>query len=75
MLEEINSIAPKTNRVDMLESRGTNALSAIINLIEMIETQYDDAEAADLVKRIHLSIKNRDTDRFHRGIKKLRESK
>jgi hypothetical protein len=75
LLEEINSIAPKTDKSQILESRGNNAISSIINLIEMIESTYDEETSADLIKRVMLSIKNRDTDRFHRGVKKLRENK
>lgn len=73
LLEEINSIAPKTDKSQLLESRGNNALNAIINLLEMIDSSYDEETAQDLTKRVMLSIKNRDTDRFMRGIKKIRD--
>ena len=72
LLEEINSIAPVRDKTQLLESRGNNAISAVINLIEMIETQYDYETSQDLQKRIMLSIKNRDADRFIRGIKRIR---
>lgn len=75
LLEEINSIAPKTDKSQLLESRGNNAISSIINLIEMIESSYDEETSSDLIKRVMLSIKNRDTDRFNRGVKKLRDNK
>ena len=73
LLEEINSIAPKTDKSQLLESRGNNAINAVINLLEMIETSYDEETAQDLIKRVMLSVKNRDTDRFNRGIKRLRD--
>jgi len=73
LLEEINSIAPKTDKSQLLESRGNNAINAVINLIEMIETSYDEETANDLIKRVMLSVKNRDTDRFNRGIRKIRD--
>lgn len=72
LLEEINAIAPKQEKVHLLESRGMNAISGVINLLEMIDNQYSPEEAQDLQKRIMLSIKNRDSDRFMRGIKRLR---
>lgn len=75
LLEEINSISPHRDTVSMLESRGSNSINGIINLMEMIEENYDEDMANDLIKRVMLSIKNRDTDRFLRGIKKIRESK
>lgn len=75
LLEEINSIAPAKDKTQILESRGANALNGLINLLDMIDESFDSETAADLNKRILLSIKNRDSDRFIRGIKKLRESK
>jgi|TARA_R110002074_G_scaffold166179_6_gene326582 hypothetical protein len=75
LLEEINAISPVKDRTQLLESRGINALNSIINLLEMIETSFDEPTAADLQKRLLLSIKNRDSDRFIRGIKKVRDDK
>lgn len=75
LLEEINSIRPVKDSSQLLESRGSNAISGIINLLEMIDDSYDSETAQDLTKRVMLSIKNRDQDRFMRGIKKLRSKK
>jgi hypothetical protein len=73
ILEEINSITPKRDKSQVLESRGMNAISSIINLLEMIDRNYDEDTAQDLTKRVMLSIKNRDNDRFIRGVKKIRK--
>ena len=75
ILEEINSIQPKRDKVQVLESRGTNAISSIVNLLEMIDSNFDAETASDLTKRVMLSIKNRDSDRFIRGVKKVRNIK
>lgn len=75
LLEEINSIAPIKDKVQILENRGNNAISSIINLLEMIENDYSPEIQQDLTKRIMLSIKNRDNDRFMRGLKKIKKSK
>jgi hypothetical protein len=75
LLEEINSIAPLKDKVQILENRGNNAISSIINLLEMIENDYSPEIQQDLTKRIMLSIKNRDNDRFMRGLKKIKRSK
>mgnify|MGYP001488892398 CR=1 FL=1 len=75
ILEEINSIQPKRDKAQVLESRGTNAISSIVNLLEMIDSNFDAETASDLTKRVMLSIKNRDSDRFIRGVKKVRNIK
>ena len=75
LLEEINSLAPVKSKTAILESKGNNAISSIINILEMIESNYDDDTVQDLTKRIMLSIKNRDPERFNRGVKKIRGPK
>ena len=75
LLEEINSLAPKKDKTAILESKGNNAISSIINILEMIDTNYDSDTAQDLTKRIMLSIKNRDPERFNRSVKKIRGPK
>jgi predicted secreted Zn-dependent protease len=75
LLEEINSLAPKKDKTALLESKGNNAISSIINILEMIDSNYDSDTAQDLTKRIMLSIKNRDPERFNRGVKKIRGPK
>ena len=75
LLEEINSLAPKKDKNAILESRGANAISSIINILEMIDANFDSETAQDLNKRIMLSIKNRDPERFNRGIKKIRSQR
>ena len=72
LLEEINNLSPTKDRINILESRGTNAISAIMNVLEMGDANYSDEDAQDIQKRIMLSIKNRDPERFNRGIKNLR---
>jgi len=75
LLEEINSLAPRKDKTAILESKGNNAISSIINILEMIDANYDVDTAADLQKRIMLSIKNRDPERFNRAVKKIRGPK
>ena len=75
LLEEINSLAPKKDKTALLESKGNNAISSIINILEMIDSNYDNDTAQDLTKRIMLSIKNRDPERFNRAVKRIRGPK
>ena len=48
LLEEINSISPIRDKTQLLESRGLNAISSIVNLLEMIDNAYDSETAQDL---------------------------
>ena len=40
LLEEINSLAPKKDKTALLESKGNNAISSIINILEMIDLNF-----------------------------------
>ena len=73
LLEEINNIAPARDNAELIETRGVNVLSSMINLLEMIEHTYDAEIAQDLQKRLILDLKNREPNRFVRGVKKLRD--
>ena len=75
LLEEINNIAPARDNAELIETRGVNVLSSMINLLEMIEHTYDAEIAQDLQKRLILYLKNREPNRFVRGVKKLRDKK
>ena len=46
-------------------------LLVLTNLLEMIDANYDAETAPDLTKRVMLSIKNPDNDRFMRSLKGL----
>lgn len=74
ILEEINSMAPRTTKDQVVEMRSQNVLSGAIQLLEYIEKNFDETVQADLRKRFMLSLKNKDMSIFERGVKKLRKN-
>lgn len=75
LLEELMGYVPEENKVDLLQTRGDNALNAAINLLEFIEESFSEEEANDLSKRFIAAVKNRDTKRWKRGIVAVHESR
>jgi hypothetical protein len=75
LLEELNSIASKKHAEDVVESRALHVLNSAINLLQLIRENYTPEESDELEKRFLSSIKNSDTNKFTRGIRKIRESK
>ncbi len=75
LLEELISYVPEENKVTLLQTRGNNAVSAAINLIEFIAESFTEEEASDLTKRFISAIKNRDPRRFERGVAAIYESR
>ncbi len=75
LLEELLSYVAEEDQVSLLQSRGDNALHAAINLLEFIDENFSEDEAADLNKRFLSAVRNRDTKRWKRGVEHVHESK
>jgi|TARA_R110000782_G_scaffold248989_1_gene336067 phosphopantetheine adenylyltransferase len=63
------------DRQHVMESRATNVIESAINLINEMHKHYDEETAGDLERRLLNSIRNQDTKRFVRGIRRVNESK
>ena len=71
ILEELNQISVDRDRNHVVSNRGEHVINSAINLIEQIETHYDEKTAKDLTNRLINSIKGRDVKKFSRGIGKI----
>ena len=70
ILEELNQISVDRDRSQVVENRGEHIIKSAINLIEQIETHYDEQTAKDLTNRLINSIRGKDSTKFSRGIRK-----
>ena len=75
ILHELNSMIVDKDRQHVMESRATNVIESAINLINEMHKHYDEETAGDLERRLLNSIRNQDTKRFVRGIRRVNESK
>ena len=75
ILQELNDIGDSRNTDSLIETRANNVINSAINLIESLHKHYTPEEADDLERRLINSIKGQDASKFHRGIKKIAESK
>jgi len=75
ILQELNSIADSRHTDSLIETRANNVIESAINLIDLIQKQYTAEEADELERRLINSIKGQDASKFHRSIKKIKESK
>tara|TARA_B100000927_G_C16401683_1_gene443655 strand:+ start:421 stop:624 length:204 start_codon:yes stop_codon:yes gene_type:complete len=55
----------------VVSNRGEHVINSAINLIEQIETHFDEKTAKDLTNRLVNSIKGKDVRKFSRGITKI----
>ena len=71
LLEEINSMSPKRDKKQIVESNAVQVIGTAINLINLINESFDTETANDLNKRLINSIRAKDPRKFQRGIGKV----
>lgn len=74
LFEELNNIATSRDKERMVEQKGENLIASAINLMEYIDTNFEDDVAFDLKKRLINSIKSQDPRKFKRGIDSAKKS-
>lgn len=75
ILDEISNIIPKSDIHSVVESKATQVIASVTNLIQLIESSYPEPQRSELLKRLFNSIKTGDERKFQRGIKAIKESK
>jgi predicted metal-dependent peptidase len=75
ILEELNNLHQKRDSDSFIATTGNNIIESAINLLQRINTEYDQETALDLERRFINSIKSSDPRKFKRGLQKVVESK
>ena len=75
ILDELDLLVNQRDKENIVESRATHVIQSAINLINMIQENYSMTEADELERRLINSIKGRDTAKFTRGIRRIKESR
>ena len=75
ILEELNSVVSQRNKLDVVATRGNHIIKSAINLIDLIEENFDDSQALDLQRRLVNAIIGRKPERFAKGVQIVKESK
>lgn len=73
ILAELDGLGLKRDREHFVESRATNVIQSAINLLQFIKENYDIETASELERRLLNSIRSGDTNKFTRGIRKLKD--
>ena len=75
LLDELDSMVPTRDKYTVIESRAHHFITSGINLIKQIEETFTPAEADELTRRLFNSLRGRDTMKFQRKIRQLKEAK
>jgi hypothetical protein len=73
LLKELEEIGNNRDTKHIIESRAHNIITSAINLLEMINKNYDSEKAQLLERRLLSAIKNKDQSKFSRTIRKSDE--
>lgn len=71
LLDSIINYQSEKDKLQSLGNRADHAINAVINLLDIIDEEFDDEVAEDLKRRLFLSIKNRDYRKFEKGMENL----
>jgi hypothetical protein len=70
LLEELEAISETRDVKHVIESRAHNIITSAINLLEMINKNYDSERATILERKLLIAIKNKDQTKFSNSLKK-----
>ena len=75
LLEELQDIGNNRDIKHIIESRAHNIITSAINLLEMINKNYDFDTAQILERKLLNAIKSKDQSRFSNSLRKNDENK
>jgi len=75
ILEELSSVRVNKEPENFVESRASHIIDSAINLINYIRENFDEQTAYLLEKKFNAAIKNLDSNKFSRGVSRVKELK
>ena len=75
ILEELNNVSFTKDKENVVESRASHIIESAIRLMSYIRENFDSETAYKLEKKFHSSIKNMDSNKFSKGVARIKENK
>jgi hypothetical protein len=75
ILEELSSVRVNKEPENFVESRASHIIDSAINLVNYIRENFDEQTAYLLEKKFNSAIKNLDSNKFSRGVSRVKELK
>jgi hypothetical protein len=75
ILEELSSVRVNKEPENFVESRAGHIIDSAINLVNYIRENFDEQTAYLLEKKFNAAIKNLDSNKFSRGVSRVKELK
>ena len=75
ILEELNNVSFTKDKENVVESRASRIVDSAIRLLTYIKENFEPETAYKLEKKFHSSIKNMDSNKFSKGVARIKENK
>jgi hypothetical protein len=75
LLEELSNVSFTKDKENVVESRASHIIESAIRLMSYIRENFDSETAYKLEKKFHSSIKNMDSNKFSKGVARIKENK
>jgi hypothetical protein len=70
LLEELEILSRNRDTKHIIESRANSIITSAIHLLEVIERNFTAEQAEILERKLLVAIKNRDSNKFSKSLKK-----
>ena len=75
LLDELTNVSFAKDKENVVESRASHIIDSAIRLMSFIRENFDPETAYKLEKRFHSSIKNMDSNKFSKGVARIKENR
>ena len=75
LLDELTNMPLSKDKENVVESRASHIIDSAIRLMSFIRKNIDTETAYKLEKRFHSSIKNMDSNKFSKGVARIKENR
>ena len=75
ILEELSNVSFTKDKENVVESRASHIIESAIRLMSYIRENFDSETAYKLEKKFHSSIKNMDSNKFSKGVARIKENR
>ena len=74
ILDELSNVSFTKDKENVVESRASHIIESAIRLITYIRENFDSETAFKLEKKFHGAIKNMDSNKFNKGVARIKEN-
>ena len=74
ILDELSNVSFTKDKENVVESRASHIIESAIRLMTYIRENFDSETAFKLEKKFHGAIKNMDSNKFTKGVARIKEN-